>query len=102
MEPFAPDTNEKWTKFNYQLEQLDYLILTSNRTWGSITKVQDKYPLMSQFYQNLFAGKLDFEKVAEITSYPTIPILNIPIKDDFAEEAFTVYDHPKILIFKKQ
>ena len=55
---------------------------------------------MSDFYKNLFGGKLNFEKVAEITSYPTIPIFNIPIPDQSSEEAFTVYDHPKLYIFK--
>ncbi len=100
MEPFAPDTLEKQTNFEKQLQQIDYLILSSNRAWGSISKVPEKYPFMSDFYKNLFGGKLNFEKVAETTSYPTIPIFNIPIPDQSSEEAFTVYDHPKIYIFK--
>jgi hypothetical protein len=69
--------------------------------WGSIPKVPEIYPLTSGFYQDLFAGKLGFTKVAEITSYPTIPVFNIPISDDSAEEAFTVFDHPKVLIYKR-
>jgi hypothetical protein len=100
MEPFAADTPEKQMKFKEQLQQLDYLVLTSNRAWGSLTEVPDKFPFMSKFYEDLFAEILNFTKVAEITSYPTVPILNIPIADDSSEEAFTVYDHPKILIYK--
>ncbi len=34
-----------------------------------------------------------------MNSYPTIG--KFSINDQFAEEAFTVYDHPKVLIFKK-
>ncbi len=101
MEPFATNTPEKQILFSQQLQQIDYLVLTSNRAWGSLTKVPEKYPFMSKFYKDLFSEKLNFTKVAEITSYPTIPILNIPIPDQLSEEVFTVYDHPKILIYKQ-
>lgn len=97
---FAADTNGKWFKINNQLNNIDYLILSSNRLWGSIPKVPDKYPVTSKFYNDLLAGKTNFKLIAEISSYPTIPILNIAIPDESAEEAFTVYDHPKVLIFK--
>jgi hypothetical protein len=101
MEPFAIDTPEKQSTFNEELQQIDYLVLSSNRAWGSLTKVPDKFPFMSKFYEDVFAGRLNFTKVAEITSYPTIPILNISTPDQLSEEAFTVYDHPKIIIFKR-
>jgi len=41
--------------------------------------------------------------VAEFTSYPHIKIgsKQLEIIDDKADESFTVYDHPKIMIFKK-
>lgn len=46
---------------------------------------------------------LKFEKVTEFTSYPELKILNLKltINDDDADESFTVYDHPKIMIFKR-
>src|SRR3972149_2093933 len=102
MEPFAQDTQQKISNFEKQLAHLDYFILTSNRAWGSISKVPEKYPFMSQFYKDLFSGKLNFIKVAEITSYPTIPILNVQIPNNSSEEAFTVYDHPKVIIYKNK
>jgi hypothetical protein len=37
------------------LEQSRYYILSSNRAWGSIIRVPEKYPQMSQFYQDLLA-----------------------------------------------
>jgi len=98
---YDPDTPQKWQKINSQLENIDYLVMSSNRLWGSIPIVPEKYPIASKFYKDLFDEKLDFKKVAEITSYPTIPVLNISIPDDLADETFTVYDHPKVLIYKK-
>lgn len=101
LELYNPDTWEKWKKVNKQLGKLDYLIMSSNRLWGSIPKVPEKYPQTAQFYNDLFSGKLQFIKVAEFSSYPTVPILNIPIPDDSSDESFTVYDHPKVIIYKK-
>lgn len=100
---FDPDTDDKWIKINDLLEQGDYIILSSNRGWGSITTVPEKYPRMAKFYKDLFEGKLEYKKVKEFTSYPSLSYIGLPITipDDFAEENFTVFDHPKVLIFKK-
>lgn len=91
---YDPDGTTKWQQISEQLAKIDYLILSSNRLWGSISKVPEKYPLTAKFYHDLFAGELGFSKMAEFTSYPIIP-------DDSAEEAFTVYDHPKVIIFAR-
>lgn len=100
---FDPDTPEKWTKMDTLLAKGDYYILSSNRAWGSIPTVPERYPQMIHFYGELFAGRLQYKKVAEFTSYPSLSYLGIPItfQDDWAEESFTVYDHPKVMIFKK-
>jgi hypothetical protein len=125
---YDPDTPEKWQKINQQLSEVDYLIMSSNRLWASIPLVPDKYPIASRFYQDLFRGRQSFQKLVEINSYPgfrlpidkcyyfgptdmpgdkswlsvnTCSYPGIYFRDDVAEEAFTVYDHPKVLIFKK-
>ena len=75
-----------------------------------LTRLADcnKYPRRcytntAEYYKKLFAGDLGFTKIAEFTSYPTLSIgkLQMTINDDSADESFTVYDHPKIMIFKK-
>lgn len=101
---FDPDNPGKWQKINTMLALGNYLILSSNRGWGSIPTVPERYPQMTKFYQDLFSGKAQYKKVAEFTSYPSLAYLGIPItiSDDWSEEAFTVYDHPKVIIFKKQ
>ena len=101
---YDPDTPQKWQKINQQLAATDYIILSSNRLYGSIPQNPDHYPQTTQYYQNLFDGSLGFNKTAEFSSYPCFPPIGKPLfcfPDDSAEEAFTVYDHPKVLIFKK-
>ncbi len=82
-----------------QLDQADYITLTSNRVYDSTSRLRMRYPALMRYYHYLFNGELGFELVAEITSYPTI--LGIRIPDWMAEEAFSVYDHPRVLIFRK-
>jgi hypothetical protein len=103
MPSFDPDTQEKWERIDELHSQADYLILTSNRGWGSIPTVPERYPRMTEFYTELFNNNLQFKKVAEFTSYPSFNYLGIPLDfpNDLGPEDFTVYDHPKVLIFKK-
>ncbi len=107
LELFGADTDRKWQKMNQQLEKIDYIILSSSRLYGSIPTVPERYPRTTRFYQQLFAGELSppsgqgtFKEVAEITSYPSF--FGIELNDDPSEEAFTVYDHPKVIIFEKR
>ncbi len=105
---FAPDDKEKWKQMNDLLSQADYYILSSNRGWGSVPTVPEKYPKMAKFYQELLANNLPhYKKVAEFTSYPSIQFqisnfkFQIPFSDQWSDESFTVYDHPKVMIYKK-
>jgi hypothetical protein len=101
---FGPDIPEKWNEMDVLLEKGDYLILSSNRGWGSIPTAPERYPRMTKFYKDLFEEKLEFKKIAEFTSYPSLAYLGIPLTfpDQWADEAFTVYDHPKVIIFQKK
>lgn len=102
---FDEESPQKWTKIKSQLAQTDYIILSSNRLYGSIPQNPDRYFQTAQYYRDLFSGQLGFLKVAEFTSYPCFPPIGPKLfcfKDDQAEEAFTVYDHPKVIIFQKQ
>jgi hypothetical protein len=106
---YEPDNTEKWQKINSVLQEADYIIIASNRLYTPLMKMTDCsklppdrcYPRTAEYYQNLFSGKLGFYKVAEFWTLPTIPLTNLQINDFSADETFTVYDHPKIMIFKK-
>jgi len=101
---YNPESLPKWQKITEQLNQADYIIMSSNRLWDSIPRLPKRYPVTTLYYQLLFQNKLGFKKVAEINSYPTLGVGNLKFKinDSLAEESFTVYDHPKILIFQKE
>ena len=96
---FDPDTPEKWAKMNEALGKADYYILSSNRGWGSIARVPEKYPQMSQFYKDLLAGENpQYKKIKEFTPY-YYQFFRLP--ENWVEESFTVYDHPTVLIFAR-
>ncbi|HMO02936.1 MAG TPA: hypothetical protein PKD37_07820 [Oligoflexia bacterium] len=98
-EHFGPDNSHKLEKQLNVLNQTDYIILSSNRVYGTIPRVPSKYPATTKYFELLFSGQLGFGKIAAFTSYPTI--LGFEINDTNSEESFTVYDHPKVLIFRK-
>ena len=96
---YDPDEPKKIDTIVQMLSQSTYLNMTSNRLYGSIPRMPERYPMTTEYYRRLFAGDLGYTHVATISSYPTLGPWTIA--DDAAEEAFTVYDHPKVLIYKK-
>ncbi len=97
---FQEDSRAKWEIISKQLEQSDFIILSSNRVFDSITHRSSIYPITKRYYTMLFDGSLGFEPVKISTSFPRLgPFI---IDDRFAEESFTVYDHPQVYIFKKR
>jgi hypothetical protein len=103
LDVFWPESKLKWNTIGKKLEFSDYLVLSSNRAWGSIPTAP-QYTVGKQYYKLLFADKLGYKKIAEFTSYPMLDFgfFKIPFPDDWSEEAFTVYDHPKVIVFQKQ
>ena len=65
----------------------------------NVTRVPAVFPMSIAYYRALFDGRLGFERAADFTSYPSLGPLRFP--DDRAEEQFTVYDHPRVLLFRK-
>jgi YYY domain-containing protein len=96
---YDTDNAQKRENLIHQLTQVDYVILSSNRLYGSVAKVPQTYPLSNAYYRLLFDDKLGFGLAATFTSYPGIGPFHVA--DDVADESFTVYDHPKVYIFKK-
>jgi YYY domain-containing protein len=96
---YDEDTEAKRRALVDQLAAADYVVLSSNRLYRSIPREPWRYPLTRRYYELLFSGELGFRLERSFTSYPRLGPLEI--RDDDAEEAFTVYDHPHVLIFAK-
>jgi hypothetical protein len=96
---FDPDDAMKLRKLYDALSTADYYVLSSPRAWNTIGRLPDRFPLMSRFYEQLFAGKLGFRREATFTSYPEL--FGVHVDDLRAEEAFWVYDHPPVRIYRR-
>ena len=97
---FDPDDETKLRKLYDSLSGSDYYVLSSPRAWNTIGRLPNLFPFMPRFYRELFAGRLGFRPVAEFRSEPSF--LGIRINDLSAEEAFWVYDHPPVKIFRRE
>ncbi len=93
------DTPEKRARMQYILDHADYLTISSNRFYGSLPRNPQRWPMTTAYYQALFNGELGYELVADFTSRPNLG--PIQFNDDSADEAWTVYDHPRVFVFRR-
>lgn len=122
---YEADDARKLQHIVERLRSADYLVFYSNRLYGTIPRLPHRYPMTSRYYQLLFSGELGFELEHFAATYPSLlgitfvddtfsrPNLPIPaplkdfkptpitINGGYADESFSVYDHPKVLLFKK-
>ncbi len=102
-----------------KLAALDTLIISSNRVYGALDQALEVFPLAATFYRQLIdcpstkmlsscfraldkdsiGSGQDFQLAAVFESEPRLLGIRIPTQS--AEEAFTVYDHPKVFVFQK-
>ncbi len=119
LQVYWDDNADKLTRFASTLDQADYIFIPTNHQYAQITRVPERYPLTTLYYRELmgcpvgeeiipcyheakpgdYEGRLGFDLVAVFETFPKLG--NIEINDEYAEEAFTFYDHPKVFIFKK-
>jgi YYY domain-containing protein len=119
------DNEDKRNMFFDVLSRSDYLFLPSQRAIWAASRLPSTYPMTIAYYKALFNGSLGFDLVQEFQTPITLGPLEIsdiggtvawgqkpalsPAKDfpfNFnsfaAEEAFSVYDHAPVWIFKKR
>jgi hypothetical protein len=100
IELFGKDDDNKIRKISEQLSSAHYLFITSGRNYKILPRRPTMYPAITQYYELLFSGDLGYSLEMEFTNYPSL--FGFQINDDNSEEAFIVYDHPKVLIFKNE
>ena len=113
------DNPEKLNRFVDILSQTDYIFIPTNHQYAQITRLPERYPLTTYYYRELMGcpaeadiiacyheakpgdheGRLGFDLVAVFETFPRLG--QFEINDQYAEEAFTFYDHPKVFVFKK-
>ncbi len=118
------DRPSKFRRMSELLAEADYITQYSNRLYGTVSRLPERYPTSREFYRLLFSGELGYTLEAHFTSYPNLlgigfvdetfkrPDLPPPgdlsearpypvsINLGYADESFSVYDHPKVLVFR--
>ncbi len=123
IDPFGePDNLEKIDMVAESVATADYIILSSNRLYGVIPRFKTRYPLTSAYYHTLFGGAIGYQLDRTFARYPTLfsvslvdnPLLHAGLPDPgiswprsalvsgSADESFTVYDHPLVIVFKNE
>ncbi|HNX48651.1 MAG TPA: DUF2298 domain-containing protein [Thermoanaerobaculaceae bacterium] len=94
---YEPDNPAKAASLAHEVAAADFIALQTKRIYGATTRAHDRFPLTSNFFYLLFAGDLGFEPLVDFTSRPALAGVELPT--ELADESFSVYDHPKVLIF---
>ena len=97
---YERDTREKLSIVLRRMAKADYIVFPTARISDSIPRVPDEYPYTSALLQLLWAEKLGFSFEKSVKDRPSF--LGVTFNDDLADESFSVYDHPKVVIFKNQ
>ena len=121
---YNDDRPYKINQISDLLSRADVLTIYSNRLYGTVPRLEERYPVSREYYRLLFEGHLGYQLEAHFTSYPSL--FGVALVDDtlgrprlpppagiepsgvhaaeiqlgYADESFTVYDHPKVLIFR--
>lgn len=96
---YEEDTAQKYDLIRNTLMSCDYVVLATNRLWRTIPRLPERYPMSTRYYEALFSGELGFEQVHTVETPPRLGPWTFD--DQPADESFTVYDHPKPILFKK-
>ena len=95
---YEDDSDAKIHKLSSALASSEVVVFQTKRLYGAITQASGKYPRTDRFFRLLFAGDLGFTLEKEIVSRPGY--FGWGAFDELADESFTVYDHPKVVVFR--
>jgi len=93
------DRPEITLRFAEHLEEGDWIVMASRRSWMVLPRLRHRFPAACAYYAALFAGELGFQEVRQFANMPRLWGIVIPTTG--AEETFEVFDHPTVRIFRK-
>ncbi|MFW6183805.1 MAG: DUF2298 domain-containing protein, partial [Chloroflexota bacterium] len=114
-----PANQEKRELMLQWIDEADVIALSSQRSLWNTPRLPLTHPLNIAYYESLFDGELGFELASEFHAELNVgplyisdtggqiawghyPEIGWPPPGEFAaEEAFSVYDHPPVWIFRK-
>jgi hypothetical protein len=76
----------------------DYIMFPTPRTPDSIPRIPDEYPNTTALLRLLWGEKIGFTLEKTFKNRPSF--LGVTFNDDLADESFSVYDHPKVAVFR--
>jgi YYY domain-containing protein len=120
---YESDTAAKTARYAGLLAEAEVLVAYSNRPWGSISRVPERYPVTAGYYHALFEGRLGYTLEAAFARYPalagvafthdpftragvaapaSLPGLDPPValRLGWADENVTNYDRPLVLVWR--
>ena len=100
MQMYGEDTPEKREQLYQWLNEADYIVAVQQPALGLHPAAADALPDDHRVLQAPGGRKLGFELAGRFTSFPTI--FGIQFDDTWAEEAFSVYDHPEVRIYRRR
>ncbi len=106
-----------------KIEAADFWVISSTRIYGAAARIREKYPLLEPLYRQAlgcsesvtlaacFAGIAEADGAVDdrnpfftvrkvFSSEPSL--FGLTLDTQAAEEAFTVYDHPKVILLEKK
>jgi hypothetical protein len=97
---YERDTPQMIETIVRRVASADYLAFATPRAADSIPRIADEYPNTTALLRLLWAEKIGFRLVYTTKNRPSF--LGFTFNDDLADESFSVYDHPKVVVFKNE
>lgn len=109
----AEDGLEKINSMTSALDRADYVTMSSNRFYDSLSRIPLRFPMSIRYYDALWKGELGYDVVNTFTGFPRLggfsiadqwlPTFSSPawLNELESDESFSVYDHPTVYILKR-
>jgi hypothetical protein len=87
------------SEYVVRISSASWIVITSQRNFGTLLRLPQRFPLVCPYYRAILDGSLGFQLMQRFANYPTL--FGITFDTRIAEETFTVFDHPEVLLFHR-